>query len=312
MRTQSHGKPAKGAFRKLSDRMSAVVVLRHEPCQHPFARVGHMLLSLLRVQGLRPIRRVRAIVTSRSGAAAARAAPICDSDLRKPRRRAACRFSRNAVIRQSGGRVCSAAAKPARSRRPRNPARQSREDRETQNPIKQKPASKGGPAIPAGAGKISVWQSRDFPTSPILASPFGVHRQSAPKNSRFRAGCAATPEAPLRSISAILPALPGFSVPQPRAPWPVWRNSVAGEVRFAPISRKAAAKLWHAARRWDRDTHEPGRHGGVIGRTALAALYALLFDYLNHRTGRLDPSLDAIARKAGCCRRAVVDAIGVT
>jgi hypothetical protein len=50
-------------------------------------------------------------------------------------------------------------------------------------------------------------------------------------------------------------------------------------------------------------------HGGVIGRTALAALYALLFDFLNHRTGRLDPSLDAIAAKAGCCRRAVVDAL---
>ena len=44
-------------------------------------------------------------------------------------------------------------------------------------------------------------------------------------------------------------------------------------------------------------------------RTALAALYALLFDFLNHKTGRLDPSLDAIAVKAGCCRRAVVDAL---
>jgi hypothetical protein len=113
----------------------------------------------------------------------------------------------------------------------------------------------------------------------------------------------------LHSISAILPALPGFSSPQPRAPWPVWRNSVTGPVRSAPLSRKAAAKLWHAARRWDRETRQPGRHGGIIGRTALAALYALLFEFLNHRTGRLDPSLDAIAAKAGCCRRAVVDAL---
>ena len=113
----------------------------------------------------------------------------------------------------------------------------------------------------------------------------------------------------MRSISGILPALPGFSVPQPRAPWPVWRNSVASEVRFAPISRKAAAKLWHAARRWDRETRQRGRHGGAIGRTALGALYVLLFDFLNHRTGRLDPSLEAIAAKAGCCRRAVVNAI---
>jgi hypothetical protein len=52
-----------------------------------------------------------------------------------------------------------------------------------------------------------------------------------------------------------------------------------------------------------------GRHGGIIGRTALAALYSLLFDFQNFRTGRLDPSLDAIAAKAGCCRRAVVDAL---
>src|SRR3954464_12941108 len=84
---------------------------------------------------------------------------------------------------------------------------------------------------------------------------------------------------------------------------------MAGPVRFAPINRKAAARLWHAARRWDRDTREPGRHGGCIGPHALAARYALLFDFLNHKTGRLDPSLDAIAAKAGCCRRAVVDAL---
>jgi Helix-turn-helix domain len=108
---------------------------------------------------------------------------------------------------------------------------------------------------------------------------------------------------------AILPALPGFPNLLTRAPWPVWRGSVAGPVRFAAMSRKQAAKLWHAARRWDRETRQPGRHGGVIGRTALTTLYALLFDFLNHRTGRLDPSLDAIAAKAGCCRRAVVDAL---
>ena len=55
-----------------------------------------------------------------------------------------------------------------------------------------------------------------------------------------------------------------------------------------------------------------GNRGGTAASSAaplLAALYALLFDFLNHRTGRLDPSLDAIAAKAGCCRRAVVDAL---
>ena len=49
--------------------------------------------------------------------------------------------------------------------------------------------------------------------------------------------------------------------------------------------------------------------GGIIGRTALAVLYALALDFQNFRTGRLDPSLDAIAARAGCCRRAVVNAI---
>src|SRR3954466_1355244 len=42
-----------------------------------------------------------------------------------------------------------------------------------------------------------ICRSRASPNSPIFASPFGVHRQSAPKISRFRAGCAATPEATL-------------------------------------------------------------------------------------------------------------------
>src|SRR3954454_25371119 len=62
-------------------------------------------------------------------------------------------------------------------------------------------------------------------------------------------------------------------------------------------------------RGWDRETRQPGRHGGVIGRTALSVFYMLAFDFQNFRTGRLDPSLDAIAEKASCCRRAVVDAL---
>lgn len=45
------------------------------------------------------------------------------------------------------------------------------------------------------------------------------------------------------------------------------------------------------------------------GRTGLAVLYVLLFDFLDYATGRLDPSYDAIARKAGVCRRAAVNAV---
>lgn len=106
------------------------------------------------------------------------------------------------------------------------------------------------------------------------------------------------------SISAVLP---GF--PQARAPWPVWRGSVAGPVRFAAMSRKEAANLRHAARHWNCNTHRKGRHSGVIGRTALDVYEALALDFQNFRTGRLDPSLDAIAYKAGCCRRSVRNAL---
>jgi hypothetical protein len=38
-------------------------------------------------------------------------------------------------------------------------------------------------------------------------------------------------------------------------------------------------------------------------------LHALIFGFLNHHTGRLDPSYEAIARKAGVCVRAVATAL---
>ena len=93
------------------------------------------------------------------------------------------------------------------------------------------------------------------------------------------------------------------------APWPVWSGSVASPVRFAPLAKKAAVRLWHRARDFDRGTHQPGRHGGAVGPTALQVLHALIFDFLNHRTGRLDPSYEAIARKAGVCVRTVATAL---
>jgi hypothetical protein len=94
-----------------------------------------------------------------------------------------------------------------------------------------------------------------------------------------------------------------------RAPWPVWSGSVAKPVRFAPMAKKAAVKLWHRARDFDRGTHQPGKHGGAVGPTALAVLHALVFDFLNHRIGRLDPSYAAIAAKAGVCVRTVATAL---
>ena len=104
--------------------------------------------------------------------------------------------------------------------------------------------------------------------------------------------------------------LPGLILPtKTYAPAPVWRGSTTKPVRFAPMAKKAAVRLWHRARDLDRGTHEAGRHGGAVGPTGLAVLHALIFDFLNHRTGRLDPSYAAIAQKAGVCVRTVATAL---
>lgn len=113
----------------------------------------------------------------------------------------------------------------------------------------------------------------------------------------------------MRSVAYALPTLPGFTGPRTFAAWPVWHDSAREEVRFAPMPKKEAARRWYAARRFDRQTHTAGKHGGVIGRTALAVLYALLFDCLDFDSGKLDPSYQYLADKAGVCRRAVADAL---
>jgi hypothetical protein len=72
--------------------------------------------------------------------------------------------------------------------------------------------------------------------------------------------------------------------------WPVWSDSAAGPVRFEPKTRKQAATFWHAATKWDSRTHEKGKHGGFLGHAAREVYRVLLFDFLNYRTGRCDPS----------------------
>jgi hypothetical protein len=85
-------------------------------------------------------------------------------------------------------------------------------------------------------------------------------------------------------LSHLLPPLPGLTaLARTYAAWPVWSDSTTETVRFAPMPKKAAVRLWHRARDFDRGTHEPGRHGGAVGHVGLAVLHALIFDFLNHR-----------------------------
>ncbi len=114
----------------------------------------------------------------------------------------------------------------------------------------------------------------------------------------------------IRPLStAYSPALPGFGGAKTYAAWPVWSGSVAKEIKFQPMPKNAATKLWHRARDFDRQTHQAGKHGGAVGHSALQVLHAMLFDFLNYASGRLDPSYAAIARKANVCQRTVATAI---
>jgi hypothetical protein len=90
-----------------------------------------------------------------------------------------------------------------------------------------------------------------------------------------------------------------------RAIWPVWKDSTTKEVRFQPLPKKQAVRLWHDARRFERQTRRPGRQDGAIGRNGLAILHALIFDFMNYRSGALYPSRAAIAAKACISERSV-------
>ena len=93
--------------------------------------------------------------------------------------------------------------------------------------------------------------------------------------------------------------------PKTYATWPVWRDSTTKEVKFQPMPKRQAVKLWHDARRFERQTRQPGFQDGAIGRNGLAILHALLFDFLNYASGALYPSWAAIARQACISERSV-------
>lgn len=102
----------------------------------------------------------------------------------------------------------------------------------------------------------------------------------------------------MRSIAYALPSLPGFAGLKTYAAWPVWRDSTTAEVKFQSMPKKKAVRLYHDARRFERQTRQPGRQDGALGRNGLAVLHALLFDILNYTSGQLDPSYAKIAEKA--------------
>ena len=83
-------------------------------------------------------------------------------------------------------------------------------------------------------------------------------------------------------------ALVGGLTGTARATWPVWSDSTRKEVKFQPLPKKKAVKLYHEARRFERMTRAAapkGHQDGALGRNGLAVLHALIFDFLNFATG---------------------------
>jgi hypothetical protein len=108
-----------------------------------------------------------------------------------------------------------------------------------------------------------------------------------------------------RQVAYALPSFPGFDSPKTYAAWPVWRDSTTSEVKFTPLPKKQATKLFHKARAFERQTRKPGHQDGALGRNGILVLHSLIFDFLHYISGRLDPSIAAIARAAHISERSV-------
>jgi hypothetical protein len=110
-------------------------------------------------------------------------------------------------------------------------------------------------------------------------------------------------------LSAALPFIADYRNGTSYAAWKVWSDSTTRDTRFVPMPKKAAIRIYHKAVAWNRRGKLAGCHGGLIGSHVLLVLHTLIFDFLNHATGRLDPSYSAIQRRTRLCRQTVAKAL---
>jgi hypothetical protein len=105
--------------------------------------------------------------------------------------------------------------------------------------------------------------------------------------------------------------IPNLIPPAPKtyAAWPVWHDSTTRQVKFFPQPKKHVLKYWRQLQKWNAQTKQRGCHGGGIGLTAMTVFECLIFTFQNWKTGRLDPSYDALQKATGLCRQAIADAL---
>jgi hypothetical protein len=107
-------------------------------------------------------------------------------------------------------------------------------------------------------------------------------------------------------LANLMPALPGLAGSyRSYAPSPVWRDSTTADVKFRSMPKRVAVKLYHRAREFERRTRAAGKQDGALGRNGLAVLHAMIFGFLDYRSGRLDPGYATLAREACISVRSV-------
>ena len=87
------------------------------------------------------------------------------------------------------------------------------------------------------------------------------------------------------------------------------REKVFGPARGIPLDRNAKVRIMFRARAWNARHRQPGQHRGPLTRAYIEVLEAMLWGFHNSRSGLCFPSYEAIAKKAGCCRDTVYEAI---
>jgi AraC-like DNA-binding protein len=98
--------------------------------------------------------------------------------------------------------------------------------------------------------------------------------------------------------------------PNPRrcAAPPRRREKVFGPGDRCALDRNVRARIGEWIRALERRTEKGKAYGAITGKAGDVAR-ALLWCFLNAKTGQCDPSYEAIANAAGCARSTVADAI---
>lgn len=91
--------------------------------------------------------------------------------------------------------------------------------------------------------------------------------------------------------------------------WPVHAGSYRSAPANRPVPREQAYQWYRHARIFNRTTDKNGASGPRLHSSALRVYEALIFDFLNFRTGRLDPSYERLAHVTQLARSTIAIAL---